>query len=290
MQSLDEKIQSTTCSKKLISRIGDESSRFIFVPHAFFSLFFISLFILELGVISILEAEPLSHRAVYQEYRYDALGRLTHVIDGKTKETLERYDYDGVGNLLLKELKGERYTYTYDAAHQLHSMEGPEGLHTYDYDQAGRLIRENLNGAEVVRYTYGYLDKVIAVERDGAITRYSYDGEGNLATKIYPDGRHENYAWSGMQLIMRGDELYINEPHASGGLPIISKTAEGVRYHLYDELGTSTHDLDLNGTIVKTYENTVYGEGDTQHSPSARFTGKPYDVELGAYILSLIHI
>ena len=223
---------------------------------------------------------------VHKDYRYDALGRLSQVIDGQSGAILEHYRYDGVGNLLLKVLNGARYTYTYDAAHQLKSMEASDGLHTYDYDTAGRLIAEYLNGKAVVRYHYGYLDKVIAVERDGATTRYLYDAEGNLATKIYPDGRHENYAWDGMALILKGDTVYINEPHASGGLPIASTTNGVTTYHSYDALGTSIADYDEAGNPIKRYESTAYGEGTIQDDTtgSARFTGKLYDTEMAAYI------
>ena len=247
--------------------------------------FIVSLFYtVSFGVLGM----PMSLKAleIHKDYRYDALGRLSDVIDGQSGAVLEHYEYDGVGNLLLKVLNGARYTYTYDAAHQLKSMEAPDGLHTYDYDTAGRLIAEYLNGKAVVRYHYGYLDKVIAVERDGATTRYLYDAEGNLATKIYPDGRHENYAWDGMALILKGDTVYINEPHASGGLPIASTTNGVTTYHSYDALGTSIADYDEAGNPIKRYESTAYGEGTIQADTtgSARFTGKLYDAEMAAYI------
>ena len=247
--------------------------------------FIVSLFYtVSFGVLGM----PMSLKAleIHKDYRYDALGRLSDVIDGQSGAVLEHYEYDGVGNLLLKVLNGARYTYTYDAAHQLKSMEAPDGLHTYDYDTAGRLIAEYLNGKAVVRYHYGYLDKVIAVERDGATTRYLYDAEGNLATKIYPDGRHENYAWDGMALILKGDTVYINEPHASGGLPIASTTNGVTTYHSYDALGTSIADYDEAGNPIKRYESTAYGEGTIQDDTtgSARFTGKLYDTEMAAYI------
>lgn len=31
-----------------------------------------------------------------------------------------------------------------------------------------------------------------------------------------------------------GSDIYVNEPHISGGVPILSKTDEGVRYHEHD--------------------------------------------------------
>ena len=40
----------------------------------------------------------------------------------------------------------------------------------------------------------------------------------------------------------------------------------------------------MDGEIAKTYQSTVYGQGELENSPSARFTGKPYDADLGAYV------
>ena len=38
----------------------------------------------------------------------------------------------------------------------------------------------------------------------------------------------------GLALIRRGSDIYVNEPHISGGVPILSKTKEGIRYHEHD--------------------------------------------------------
>ena len=129
----------------------------------------------------------------------------------------------------------------------------------------------------------------------------------------------EIYLWDGLALIRRGSDIYVNEPHVSGGVPILSKTDEGVRYHEHDFLGTTLWSTDTKGgsaasieganplhrcysqigyshlrkgttrIIDKSYnkdyqDTTIFGEGSIQHDRSARFTGKPYDEDLQAYV------
>ncbi len=164
-------------------------------------------------------------------------------------------------------------------------MESPEGKREYFYDRAGRLIIEKFNGEIDVEYKYGYLDKVIEVDRNGKTTKFAYDGFGMLAQKTFHDGSTEVWVWDGLALIRRGSDIYVNEPHVSGGVPILSKTDEGVRYHEHDFLGTTLWSTDTKGNLIKDYQDTtIFGEGSIQKDRSARFTGKPYDEDLQAYV------
>jgi RHS repeat-associated protein len=183
-----------------------------------------------------------------------------------------------------KTIDGETYRLSYDTAHQLKSAEGSEGLREFTYDKAGRLVTEVLNGQPAGNYTYGYLDKVIAVERNGEVTRFDYDAQGMLVGKQLPDGSYEHWVWDGMALVARGEERYINEGHITGGLPLVSQTSEGVQYHQHDHLGTTVASYSTDGAIISAYETTVFGQGELEDSRSARFTGKPYDADLGAYV------
>ena len=74
------------------------------------------------------------------------------------------------------------------------------------------------------------MDKVIEVNRRGKITKFTYDGFGMLAQKTFHDGSTEVWVWDGLVLILRGSDIYVNELHVSGGIPILSKTDEDVRY------------------------------------------------------------
>ena len=164
-------------------------------------------------------------------------------------------------------------------------MESPEEKREYFYYMAGHLLMEELNGEIDVEYKYGYLDKVVEVNRKGKTTKFAYDGFGMLSQKTFHDGTTEVWVWDGLALIRRGSDIYVNEPHISGGVPILSKTDEGVRYHEHDFLGTTLWSMDTKGNLVKDYQDTtIFGEGSIQKDRSARFTGKPYDEDLQAYV------
>jgi len=67
-------------------------------------------------------------------------------------------------------------------------------------------------------------------------------------------------------------------------LPLVSQTSEGVQYHQHDHLGTTVASYSTDGAIISAYETTVFGQGELEDSRTARFTGKPYDADLGAYV------
>ena len=237
----------------------------------------------ELPKESIFTSKDKENDARY--YSYDKSGKLISVEYAARPEKNEYYTYDKQGNILEKRIGNSIYKYTYDTANQLMEMESPEGKREYFYDMAGRLVMEKFNGEIDVEYKYGYLDKVIEVNRNGKTTKFAYDGFGMLAQKTFHDGTTEVWVWDGLALIRRGSDIYVNEPHISGGVPILSKTDEGVRYHEHDFLGTTLWSTDTNGNLVKDYQDTtIFGEGSIQKDRSARFTGKPYDEDLQAYV------
>jgi len=222
-----------------------------------------------------------------RQYSYDAKGRLSAVTVLSDSSKNESYKYDSRGNVVEQTVGSATYQFSYDKANQLTSRLGPDGLRHYTYDRAGRLIAESLNGKIDAKYTYGYLDKVTSVERDGQITQFRYNADGMLMEKEYPDGHVEKWGWDGMALISRGDERYVNEPHMSGGVPLMGGgETRGVRYHINDYLGTTLLSLDAQGNVSDTYEDTTaFGQGDSlKNDPAARFTGKPYDKDLGAFV------
>ena len=238
---------------------------------------------LELPKESVFMSKDKERDARY--YKYDKTGKLISVEYAAKPEKNEYYAYDRQGNIIEKRMGDKVYKYTYDTGNQLKEMSSPEGKREYFYDRAGRLVSEKLNGEIDVEYKYGYLDKVIEVNRRGKITKFAYDGFGMLAQKTFHDGSTEVWVWDGLALIRRGSDIYVNEPHVSGGVPILSKTDEGVRYHEHDFLGTTLWSTDTKGNLVKDYQDTtIFGEGSIQHDRSARFTGKPYDEDLQAYV------
>ena len=219
-----------------------------------------------------------------RSYRYDEVGRLVSVVCEACPELNESYVYDKQGNILEKRIGSKTYTYQYDTANQLVSMKSSEGQREYIYDKAGRLVEEKLNDKTDVKYKYGYLDKVTEVTRQGKITKFVYDGAGMLASKITPDGKIENWMWDGLALIRRGKDIHVNEPHISGGVPIASITPSGTQFHESDFLGTTLWSIDTKGNIISFQSDTIFGDGTIKTNRCARFTGKPYDEDLQAFV------
>ena len=129
---------------------------------------------------------------------------------------------------------------------------------------AGRMVKEGDKS-----YTYGYLDKILAVQQDGQQTAaFDYHMDGQLARVVRGD-KSEEFSWDGLALIHRGGTNYINEPYVTGGNPILS-SKQGVMFN--DILGTS---LNIGGKAV---QMTAFGESS---DTNAMFTGKPCIGELG---------
>ena len=62
-----------------------------------------------------------------RSYKYDKAGRLVSVMCEACPELNESYVYDKQGNILEKRVGDKTYTYKYDTANQLASMESAEG-------------------------------------------------------------------------------------------------------------------------------------------------------------------
>ena len=199
----------------------------------------------------------------YQMYLYDRRGQLLQVSDMQGN-VAERYVYDPAGNILSKTVNGKTTSYAYDKANQLVSSTCDGKTTHYEYDAAGRMVKEGDKS-----YTYGYLDKILAVQRDGQQTAaFDYHMDGQLARVVRGD-KSEEFSWDGLALIHRGGTNYINEPYVTGGNPILSSKL-GVMFN--DMLGTS---LNIGGKAV---QMTAFGESS---DTNAMFTGKPYIGELG---------
>ncbi len=126
---------------------------------------------------------------VVEEYQYDALDRVTDVVQYDAQTTLASYayTYDVAGNpLTLTELDGSLTTWEYDAAYRLVRETRPDGgggtLTTdYTYDNIGNRLSAAVTGGSTTTYTYNNLDELTQVAVDGQVTTtYGYDGRGNM--------------------------------------------------------------------------------------------------------------
>ncbi|WOO42396.1 RHS repeat-associated core domain-containing protein [Rubellicoccus peritrichatus] len=246
---------------------------------------------LSIAIGGICGALTLQGITIEENYEYDALGRLSAVKVAGRPDLSQAYAYDASGNLIEKAIGSQSTRMTYDKANQLVSRIDAAGITEFDYDGAGRLIRERIGNTTIVEYQYGYLDKVVSVNRNGHEARFHYSPSGMLVAKETKGGM-EKWAWDGMALAARGNERYINEPHISGGVPVVAFDTSGseVNYMENDYLGNTlaTYARDGANATYTAGNVTPFGESLDAELRSGldqpRFTGKPYDKDLGAYV------
>ena len=179
----------------------------------------------------------------------------------------EKYVYDPAGNILSKTIDGKTTTFIYDKANQLVSSTCDGKVTKYQYDAAGRLIQEGDKS-----YSYGWLDKVLAVRENGKkIASFDYQVDGQIAQAVHA-GKAENFLWDDLALVHRGETSFINEPYVTGGNPILS-SKQGVMFN--DMLGNT---LGTKQEKFNPVQMTAFGE---TKDTDALFTGKPYIGELG---------
>ncbi len=167
------------------------------------------------------------------DYALDPTGRVEAVLG---REGLrERYDYDGVGNIVAGHL-GERFDEAPEQGRRVYhgTLLTRAGRDRFDHDGEGRVIarrRHTLSGrVDTWRYTWDVHDRLTScVTPDGTAWSYAYDATGRRTAKRRhaPDGRVVEvvgFAWDGEQLVeqVSGHE----QPTATtwdyaGGRPIL---------------------------------------------------------------------
>jgi RHS repeat-associated protein len=120
---------------------------------------------------------------------YNAYGQLTQSTD-PTGKTI-KYTYDASGNLLtLTDQNGKvALTYTYDGYDRVATRTDSEGWKvSYAYDAFDRLIKETYPDGTSRQYVYSKLDLAQVTDRQGRITKFTYDADRNLTSATDPAG------------------------------------------------------------------------------------------------------
>ncbi|MGW2646763.1 DUF6531 domain-containing protein [Streptomyces sp. NPDC001393] len=119
-------------------------------------------------------------------YTYDAAGQLI----ARTIPTGEqiRFERDGLGRTVTKNVAGVVTTYAYDEAGRVVEAVNDESLLVRRYDAAGRLLSETVND-RTMTYSYDLLGRrTSSVTPTGATTTYTYDAAGHR-TQLTTSGR-----------------------------------------------------------------------------------------------------
>ena len=114
-------------------------------------------------------------------YQYDAMHRIISQTDARGKVTT--FAYDGAGRMTSKVVDGTATTYQYgtsgNGAGRLVSEQTGDRTITYAYDNQGRLSQETRSMAGEPSMTFGY----------------TYNSNGTLASKTYPQGVTVDYVY-----------------------------------------------------------------------------------------------
>ena len=126
------------------------------------------------------------------EFRYDGLGRRTHVITPQGQATITSYKKNGrVAS--VSEPSGDTATFNYNAttgrlASVVYSGTGGGTVNYTSYDANGNLLTLNENGSNGISRTYDGLNRVTSYTFGGQTIGYRYYPSGKLAKLIYPGG------------------------------------------------------------------------------------------------------
>ena len=98
----------------------------------------------------------------------------------------EQLTRDDAGRATSTSQDGTPRRLTYDAAGQLVSVDGPDGLLVFTYDANGRLTAES-SGGDVTEYEYDAAGQLVTRQRGDLVTSFEYDPAGRRVRETAPD-------------------------------------------------------------------------------------------------------
>ncbi|MBX3436644.1 MAG: PD40 domain-containing protein, partial [Planctomycetaceae bacterium] len=230
----------------------------------------------EFDILGRLQTVKDGNDGLLTSYEFDAFGRLSRKNLGSGAFTTYAYDSLGLLSSLVNHAPGgsisSRFDYTYDRLGQVSSMTTLDGVTTYEYDLGGQLTRATLPGGRTLVYEYDragnrtrvidsgvettYVSNNLNQYTSVGETTYTYDADGNLATRSDSTGT-TTYSFDAQgQLIgftgPDGTTLY--EYDALGRRA--ATVRNGVRTEfLYDpaDLGTIVAEYDSSGVAIANY-------------------------------------
>ncbi|MEV8595029.1 RHS repeat-associated core domain-containing protein [Streptomyces sp. NPDC052012] len=130
-------------------------------------------------------------------YGYDGAGRLTKITDPLGRATSYAYDADG-NRTTITNARGQKVTNTYDARNLLTAATFSDGSPTvnYTYDAAGQ-PKTIKDGTGTRTVTYDHEGRPLTITSPGATNpfTYTYNDNGSIKSRTYPDGRAITYAY-----------------------------------------------------------------------------------------------
>ena len=146
--------------------------------------------------------------AVYEEYSYDKLGRLTGKTDQSDNEWA--YVYDASGNLISETVNEQEKTYEYDLFNRMVKETNTlDQITTWKYDEAGNLVAEIDDEGRAHLYFYtpndllkseytaeSYANYLSDPETAKRVVSYEYYADGSVKKQIDGNGHIEQFKYN----------------------------------------------------------------------------------------------
>ncbi len=129
---------------------------------------------------------------------YNGRGQLLSMTDAKGEITTFVYDANGYLSSVTGPLPEAVRTFTYDSYGRLRTTTDSDGYTlTYDYDALNRLTKTTYPDQTFEQTTYDKLDLVAFADRQGRVTRTSYDVLRRPVSITDPLGQVTKFGWCG---------------------------------------------------------------------------------------------
>jgi len=198
-------------------------------------------------------------------YIFDALDRLSKVIDADLNTTA--YGYDTLGNLLyFTDARGLRTGYAYDALGRLLTETYPDTTqHKYTYDLNGNILQKKTANGHTINYAYDSVNRLIGVKYPlGRQVKYGYDLGGNKTFSQDSDYGSSEFDYNNRNWL-RAERKTIANPI---GLPV-----PYLFTYWYNEVGNLTNETYPSGDACTYDVDSIHRIRQALFSPSA---GLPY--------------
>lgn len=268
---------------------------------------------------------------ISKTYSYDQANRLLNLINKINGNTIDSFthEYDGVGNKTQVIDNDGSHDYTYDEVYKL--LSATNELENFAYDFGGNRISDNvqsyvqnavnqiISGSNNLTLNYDNNGNVTSKTENGINWNYTWNSENQLTQASSSAGVIIDYSYDALGRRMSMTDSVTTTNFVYDGQDILLEYAEGVlnkRYtqgpnideHLVmtdlvanqsyfyhtDTLGSTTAITDQAGSIVETYQYSVFGKPTIRDNQEIvvdgstignrfLFTGREYDSETRLY-------
>jgi RHS repeat-associated protein len=203
-------------------------------------------------VVQFLNQSSTNPQEIRTEYGYDELGRLIWIEDANDHKTAYEYDLNSRQTAVTLSLS-QRSTTTYDAVGNVRSITDFNGdTITYSYNEQNRLIHKQLSDQTSVSFTYTPTGQRKSVTDNRGTTTYSYNEREQLISRFDPDGKAISYTYD-----LAGNRTSVTTPSGTvnytfdewNRLKTVRDADEKTTTYLYDAVSNLIRTQLPNGVV-----------------------------------------